>query len=50
MQVSEVSGSTAQENSPVSQDTETQITKGKPDRTIQPGTSWFWPITEKFKE
>ena len=49
-QVSEVSDSTVQGNPPKSQDTETQITTGKSDRTIQLGTSWFWSITEKFKE
>ena len=49
-QVSEVSDNTVQENPPISQDTETQITTGKSDRTIQLGTSWFWSITEKFKE
>ena len=49
-QVSEVSASTVQENPPISQDTETQITTGKSDRTIQPGTSCFWSITEKFKK
>ena len=49
-QVSEVSDNTVQENPPVSQDTKTQITTGKSDRAIQPGTSWFWSITEKFKE
>ena len=47
-QVSEVSDSTVQENPPISQDTQTQITTGKSDRTIQLGTSWFWSI--KFKE
>ena len=49
-QVSEVSDNTVQENPPIGQDTETQITTGKSDRTIQLGTSWFWSITEKFKE
>ena len=49
-QVSEVSDSTVQENPSISQDTETQTTTGKSDRTIQLGTSWFWSITEKFKE
>ena len=49
-QVYEVSDSIFQENPPISQDTETQITTGKSDRTIQLGTSWFWSITEKFKE
>ena len=33
-QVSEVSDNTVQENPPISQDTETQITTGKSDRTI----------------
>ena len=49
-QVSEVSDNTVQENPPISQDTEAQITTGKSDRTIQLGTSWFWSITEKFKK